>query len=154
MLDWGKYITVADRFQYKARAQDREDLNHTIILSLAQAQLGKDNNGGGQLSDLAMLRIASYECQKYWRQTKKLLTILSLEQPIDDGEGNTTELIETLADDRSIDLEAWLEARTWLLGCPRRLIDIASKRVKGISLDNKDWCYLKRYRQKEQKRLV
>ena len=76
MLDWDKYIVVADRFQHKARRQDKEDLNHTIILSLAQAQLGKDNNGGGQLSDLAMLRIASYECQKYWRQTKRLLTIL------------------------------------------------------------------------------
>ena len=154
MLDWGKYITVADRFQYKARAQDREDLNHTIILSLAQAQLGKDNNGGGQLSDLAMLRIASYECQKYWRQTKRLLTILSLEQPIDDGEGNTTELIETLADDRSIDLEAWLEARTWLLGCPRRLIDIANKRVKGISLTNAEMKYLCKWRKREQKSLV
>ena len=154
MLDWGKYITVADRFQYKARAQDKEDLNHTIILSLAQAQLGKDNNGGGQLSDLAMLRIASYECQKYWQQTKRLLTILSLEQPIDDGEGNTTGLIETLADDRSVDLEAWLEARTWLLGCPRRLIDIASKRVKGIALESKEKMYLQRYRQREQKSLV
>jgi len=154
MLDWGKYIIVANRFQYKARAQDREDLNHTIILSLAQAQLGKDINGGGQLSDLAMLRIASYECQKYWRQTKKLLTILSLNIDIYDGEGNTTELIETLADDRSIDLEAWLEARTWLLGCPRRLIDIASKRVKGIPLTNADMIYLCRFRKKEQKALL
>jgi len=25
-LDWGKYTEVADRFQHKARAQDREDL--------------------------------------------------------------------------------------------------------------------------------
>ena len=32
MLDYGKYITVADRYQRKARYQDREDLNHTIIL--------------------------------------------------------------------------------------------------------------------------
>ena len=82
MLDWGKYITVADRFQYKARAQDREDLNHTIILSLAQAQLAKDNNGGGQLSDVAMLRIASYECQKSWRAINRQLTILSLNTDI------------------------------------------------------------------------
>jgi len=42
MLDYGKYITVADRFQRKAKWQDREDLNHTIILSLAQAQLRLD----------------------------------------------------------------------------------------------------------------
>ena len=31
MLDWGKYIKVAKRFEHKAKAQDREDLRHTII---------------------------------------------------------------------------------------------------------------------------
>ena len=154
MLDYGKYITVADRYQRKAKREDREDLNHTIILSLAQAQLRMDNNGGGQLSDLAMLRIASYECQKYWRAIKRQLTILSLNTDIYDGDGNTTELIDTVADDKAIDLDAWLDARTWLLGCPRRLVQIASKRLKGIGLTNKEHQYLWRFRQKEQKRLV
>ena len=37
MLDWDKYIAVADGFQHKAKREDRDDLNHTIILSLAQA---------------------------------------------------------------------------------------------------------------------
>ena len=153
MLDYGKYITVAERYQRKAKREDREDLNHTIILSLAQAQLRLDSNGGGQLSDIAMLRIASYECQKYWRAIKRQLTILSLNTDIYDGDGNTTELIDTVADDNAIDLDAWLDARTWLLGCPRRLVQIASKRLKGIALEHKDWCYLSRYRQKEQKNL-
>ena len=107
MLDYGKYITVANRFQRKARYQDREDLNHTIILSLAQAQLAKDNNGGGQLSDVAMLRIASYECQKYWRAIKRQLTTLSLNTELNNGDG--IELIDTVADDKAIDLDAWLE---------------------------------------------
>ena len=153
MLDWSKYITVADKLQHKAKYQDREDLNHTIILSLAQAQIRLDNNGGGLLSDIAMLRIASYECQKYWRQQKRLLTILSLNEPIDDGDGNTTELIDTIADDKAIDLDAWLDDRTFLLGCPMRLIVIAGKRLKGIPLDWKEWGYLQRFRKREQKRL-
>jgi hypothetical protein len=153
MLDWSKYIAVADRFQHKARAQDIEDLNHTIVLSLAQAQTAKDNNGGGQLSDVAMLRVASYECQKYWRQQKRLLTILSLNTEINDGEGNSTELIDTLVSDKAIDLDAWLDARTFLLGCPMRLIVIAGKRLKGIPLDDKDRDYLRRFRQREQKTL-
>jgi hypothetical protein len=152
MLDWSKYIAVADRFQHKAKAQDIEDLNHTIVLSLAQAQTAKDNNGGGQLSDVAMLRLASYECQKYWRQQKRLLTILSLNTELNDGDG--IELIDTVADDKAIDLDAWLDARTWLLGCPKRLIVIASKRLKGKALDNKDRCYLKRFYKKEQKPLI
>ncbi len=151
MLDWGKYSTVADRYQRKAKYEDREDLNHTIILSLAQAQLAKDNNGGGQLSDVAMLRVASYECQKYWRAIKRQLTILSLNTDIYDGDGNTTELIDTVADDKAIDLDAWIDARTWLLGCPRRLVQIASKKVKGIALTQYERLYLYRYRQREQK---
>ena len=151
MLDWSKYIAVADRFQHKAKAQDIEDLNHTIILSLAQAQTAKDNNGGGQLSDVAMLRVASYECQKYWRHQKRLLTILSLNTELNDGDG--IELIDTLSDDKAIDLDAWLDARTFLLGCPMRLIVIAGKRLKGIPLDDKDRDYLRRFRQREQKGL-
>jgi hypothetical protein len=152
MLDWGEYITVADRYQYKAKIEDRGDLSHTIISSLADAQLKLDNNGGGQLSDMAMLRIASYECQKYWRQIKRQLTILSLNTELNDGDD--IELIETVADDRAIDLDAWLDARTWLLGFPKRLVVIAGKRLKGITLDNKDKCYLQRFRRKEQKSLV
>jgi len=154
MLDYGKYITVADRFQRKAKYQDREDLNHTIILSLAKAQLAKDNNGGGQLSDIGMLRIASYECQKYWRQMKRQFTILSLNHDISDGDGNTTELIDTVADDKAIDLDAWIDARTWLLGCPGRLVQIASKRFKGITLNKTDRQYLWRYHKREQKNLI
>jgi len=130
MLDWDKYIAVADRFQHKAKTQDTEDLNHTIVLSLAQAQIGLDNNGGGQLSDVAMLRVASYECQKYWRTIKRQLTILSLNTELNDGDG--IELIDTVADDKAIDLDAWLDARTWLLGCPKRLVVIAGKRLKVI----------------------
>ena len=154
MLDYGKYITVADRYQRKAKYQDREDLNHTIILSLAQAQLAKDNNGGGQLSDVAMLRLASYECQKYWRAIKRQLTILSLDTDIYDGDGNTTELMDTVADDKAIDLDAWIDARTWLLGCPRRLVVIASKRLKGLLLEPKEKMYLQRFRQREQRRFI
>jgi hypothetical protein len=151
MLDWGKYIAVADRFQHKARAQDAEDLNHTIVLSLADAQRAKDNNGGGQLSEVAMLRVASYECQKYWRQQKRLLTILSLNTELNDGDG--IELIDTVADDKAIDLDAWIDARTWLLGCPKRLVVIAGKRLKGIPLTNKEHQYLWRFRQSGQKGL-
>jgi hypothetical protein len=149
MLDWGKYITVADKLQHKAKYQDREDLNHTIILSLAQAQLRLDNDGGGELSDIAILRIGSYECQRYWRQQKRLLTILSLNEPIDDGDGNTTELIDTIADDKAIDLDAWLDDKTFILGCPMRLIHIAHKKRNGIPLSWNEHKYWERTVAKE-----
>jgi len=154
MLDWSKYINVADRYQHKARAQDRADLKHNIIVSLADSQLKLDSNGGGQLSDMAMLRIASCRVADYWRSEYRNGRIISLNTVIDDGEGNTTELIDTLADDKAIDLADWLDAKTFLLGCPKRLIEVAHKRVNGIPLEHKDREYLRRFRQKEQKALV
>ena len=152
MLDWGKYITIADRYQHKAKYQDREDLNHTIILSLAQAQNRLDNNGGGQLSDIAMLRIASCRVADYWRQEYRHNRITSLNTVIDDGDGNTTELIDTIADDKAIDLADWLDAKTWLLGCPKRLVVIAGKRHNRIPLNRKEQTYLNHYQARELKK--
>ncbi len=152
MLDWSKYITVADRFQRKAKAQDREDLNHTIILSLADAQLRLDNNGGGQVSDVAMLRIASYECKKYWRSEYQNGRIISLNTIIEDGDGSQIELIDTLADDKAIDLEAWLNDATWLLGYPKRLVEVVGKRLKGIPLNRKEKTYFYHYQARQFKK--
>jgi len=153
MLDWSKYIAIAGKFQHKAKAQDRGDLNHNIIISLANVQIRLDNNGGGQLSELAMLRIASYECKKYWRSEYRNGRVISLNTIIEDDDGNQMELIDTLADDRAIDLEAWLDRSLWQLGFPDRLVKIVHKIAYGIPLTNKDRQYLWRFRQKEQKML-
>ena len=154
MLDWGKYITVADRYQYKAKAQDRGDLNHNIIISLADTQTRLDSNGGGQLSELAMLRIASCRVADYWRSEYRNGRVVSLNQVVYEADdGNQIELIDTLADDKAIDLEAWLDRSVWELGFPKRLVEIVRKRLYGIPLDNQDKYYLWRFRQKEQKRL-
>jgi len=154
MLDWDKYIAIADRFQHKAKWQDGEDLNHTILLSLAQAQIRLDSNGGGQLSDVAMLRIASCRVADYWRSEYRNGRVISLNTVIEDGDGNTTELIDTIADDKAIDLADWLDARTWLLGCPKRLVVIAGKRHNGIPLTKYEQLYLCRFWKRQQKRLL
>ena len=153
MLDWSKYTATANRYQCKAKAQDKEDLNHTIVLSLADAQTRLDNDGGGQLSDIAMLRIASCRAADYWRSEYRNSRVASLNQVYDDGDGNTTELMDTVAEDKAIELGAWLDARTWLLGCPKRLIVIAGKRYKGEKLTPTDSRYLYKFRQKYQKPL-
>lgn len=146
MLDWEKYIGIADKFQHKARYQDREDLKADIILRLAEVA---SNNGHKPFTEGAMLRVASYVAMEYWHQQKRLLTTTSLNEEIDDGEGNTIEFWQTLADDKAIDLDAWIDAKTWLAGVPERLIKIAYKKVSGKPLNEKERQYLCRYRQKE-----
>jgi len=146
MLDWEKYTEIANKFQHKAIYQDREDLRQDIVLRLAEVA---SNNGHKPFTEGAMVRVASYVAMEYWHNLKRQPSIGSLNEEIDDGEGNSIELYQTIADDKAIDLEAWLDAKTWLAGCPQRLVIIAAKKVNGKPLSNADMIYLSRWRQKE-----
>jgi len=170
------YYKVASRFNHKAKAEDTEDLLHDIMLTLA---LAERNNGHKPFTEAAMYRIASRAVADYWRAQYKLnngltccncskaqrrkckeewlygdcpkaIRIESLDKPIIDGEGNTTELGELIADDKAIDLDAWVSDSTWEIGYPKRLVAIAYKLKAGIPLDNRDRSYLKRVRKNEQ----
>ena len=153
MLDWSKYIAIAEKFQHKAKRQDRGDLNHNIIVSFANAQIRLDNNGGGQLSELAMLRIASCRVADYWRSEYRNGRVISLNQVIyEDEDGNQIELIDTLADDKAIGLEAWLDRTTWELGYPKRLAEIVRKRLYGIPLNGNEQRYWHRYKARDLKK--
>jgi DNA-directed RNA polymerase specialized sigma24 family protein len=181
--DWEKYIEIARRFEHKANYQDREDLRHSIILALAQQVERYRHNGDKPLTEFGMLRIASHTVADYYRdlrlptgyrpcgrcpktqrskcakyelydQCRKGVEVVSLNSHIEDGEGNSIELIDTIADDNAIDLDAWLDAKVWLLGCPRRLIEIAHKIVNGEALNHGEICYLSRFREKSQLKLL
>ena len=138
-LDWQKYIEVADKFQHKAKAEDREDLRQDIILRLAELA---SNNGYKPLTEGAMVRVASYTVMAYWRDLMRKPTMLSLNSELEDGDGDTVELWQTLADDKAIDLETWQDAKRWLLGCPKRLVKIAYKRYVGQALNRNERQYL------------
>jgi len=177
--NWLLYYKVGSQFSHKAQAQDREDLLHDIIVNLADVAR---NNGHKPITELAMYRIASITVVHYWRAQYKLTNGLDcgscskkqrkecrkhwlyadcpkaikleyLSKPITDDHGNITELGELIADDKGIDLDDWLDAKTFLTGCPQRLIGIGLKIRQGQTLDNSELIYLCRYRQKTQKRL-
>ena len=184
---WRDWLEVARRFEHKARAQDRLDLRHTIILAFADQQARNERLGKPDLSFYGMLRIASHCVADYWREINKatirvcvlnglprtadhkcsfvgkpskcsqcpflaVRPIESLNTELEDIDGNTVELIDTLADD-SVDIEAWLERSTWELGYPKRLVEIGNKLDNGKALSGYERLYLCRYRHKHQKRL-
>ncbi len=153
MLDWQKYIEIADKFQHKAKPQDREDLRQNIILRLAEVEI-KYNGNGNSLTEGGMVRIAGYTVLAYWRDMMRLPPITSLNGIVDDGEGNETELCQMLADDKAIDVEAWLDAKLWLYRAPPRLVKIAYKKVSGLPLAARERDYLYQQRKKCQKRLA
>ncbi len=96
------------------------------------------------------------KCKEHflYGECPKAVKVESLSKPITDAEGNVTELGETITDDRAIDLGAWLDARTFLLSFPSRLVLIAHKRLEGIPRDENDQKCLEGFRRREQKRLL
>ena len=177
--EWLAYYNVASRFTDRVKPQDKEDILHTIIMTLADVER---NNGHKPFTEAMMYRIASRIVTDYWRtyykisnglncgscskaqrrkckeddlysQCPKAIKLESLNKPIIDSEGHTTELGELIADDKALDLDAWVDAKTFLLGFPQRLLEIAHKLTKGIALTWSDYKYLQRFRQREQIRL-
>ena len=150
--DWKLYYKIAGYFVHKVKYQDREDFLHDVMLEMAKVKL-KYQAKGKPLTEAGLMRVASYELKQYWLDLlKNRLIIMSLNTEIDDGEGNITELSELIADDKAIDLDAWLDAKIFRLGFPQRLVSIALKRSSGKRLAHKEQVYLNRCRQKELKR--
>jgi len=80
----------------------------------------------------------------------KAITLESINQPITDSEGNITELAELIADDKALDLDEWLDAKTFLIGAPIRLKAVAMKRVNGEALTGAERFYLAKLRKRQQ----
>ena len=131
-------------------AQDRGDIRHNIIIELSKARA----RDGKPIPIKRSYRIASLVVALYWRQETRKPLMISLDTEIANGDGDTIKLMDTIADDKAIDLSAWLDARTWLLGCPIRLVQIARKINDGDTLGKTDRQYLWRYRKREQKTLL
>ena len=87
-------------------------------------------------------------------QCRKAVQVFSLYAEVGtNGDGEPTELREILADDNALDLDKWTDDRTWLAGFPRRLVQIAHKRVNEEALNESDRRYFnhQRKRLKQQK---
>jgi len=90
---------------------------------------------------------AYYDC-------RRAVTLESINKPIIDGEGNITELGELIADDKALDLEEWVDAKTFLIGAPIRLKQIARKLRKGDTLNHPERDYLYKLRKKQQYAII
>jgi hypothetical protein len=176
------YYKVALRFAHKALLDDREDLLHDIIIGLAKTGQMLAARGQ-QFTEIARIRIAEHikdhywyrhysyhdgldcqhcskaqraKCRENWAYSDchRAITLESINQPVTDGEGNITELAELIADDKAIDLAEWLDAKTFLIGAPIRLKQIARKLRKGDTLSHPERDYLYKLRKKRQYAII
>ncbi|MBE0415296.1 MAG: hypothetical protein IBX36_01980 [Dehalococcoidia bacterium] len=164
------------------RLDDREDWLHDTMLEMAKVKAkyeltGKPLTEAG-LMRVASYQVTEYwtrlrrlttwldcgNCSKEQRRKcreellysdcPKFRQLVSLNATVDspDGDGEPSELIEFIADDRAIDLDAWVDARRILRGLPRWLVQIGYKRYAGIPLDEPERRYFNRQRQVELKK--
>jgi DNA-directed RNA polymerase specialized sigma24 family protein len=173
------YYKIASRFAHKAKVDDQQDLLHDIILTLARAER---NNGHKPFTDAVMYRIASRAQADYWYKHYKLtmgldcghcsskqrrkckerwlygecpkaIKLESLNKPVIDSEGNTTELGELIADDNA-DLTPRLEAKLILESYPTRFVQLAYKKYAGYQLTDTERKDYWKEQKKAQKTLV
>jgi len=167
---------------YKVRVEDRQDFLHDLMIEMAKVKASYEAKGK-PLTEAGLMRVASYELSDYWVKQRRLTTWLdcgncSKEQrrkcreellysdcpkyhqlvslnTVIDGDGEPSEIIDFLADDNAIDIVARLDARRYLQGFPRRIVQIAYKKYSGYPLDAKEQNHLDYWRKKnDQKRLV
>jgi hypothetical protein len=179
--EWLEFYKVAYAYSKKVEYGERADLCHDLILALAK-QRRKDGKPLPELRAyrIASLQVALYwrklkrrqqrvcvysgnpvECVPkgcknragnpcVWRAYRPLM---SLDSQIMDADGYGTALGNTVADERELDLPAWLDLKTFLLGCPMRLVEIAYKKDRHRPLTSKDRNYLWHWRKRYQKNL-
>jgi len=174
------YYKVALPFARSVPTQDSEDLLHTIIMTLTDVER---NNGLKPFTEAAMYRTAEHVKDHYWYDLRKrtsgldcghcsktqrrkckedwsynrcpkAIKLESLNKPVIDSEGNMTEFGELIADDKAVDLDDWLDARTFLIGAPQRLKGIARAIRNGESLTGAERKYLSKLRKRKQKSLI
>jgi hypothetical protein len=148
--DWALFYKVARYFIHKVKFEDRQDFLHDLMLEMAKVK-AKYKAKGKPLTEAGLMRVASYEVTEYWHiLMRHRPTMLSLNSKADgdgsDENGEPSEIMEFLADDKAIDLVARLDARRCLQGMPRRLVQIGYKLYAGYKLDRQEQNYLKHYR--------
>lgn len=173
--EWLEWLEVAKRYEVKVPTGERLDIRHTILLRLATVRQKTDQ----PIPLYRAYRIASYSIADYYRQEgrlntgldckhcstaqrrqcrkhnlysecPKLIKLVSLDDQWVGSDGQVHSLLDTVADDQALDLDDWVDCKTWLEGCPTRLVEIALKVTEGKPLNAKDRKYLSRYRKKTQ----
>lgn len=178
---WLSYYKVARLYESKIPAQDRDDFRHDVMIELERATK-RDGKPLPDLRAyrIASLMVALYfrnlnryatrvcifsgcpvepHCRACKNKTEGKRCAWLAVRPVDrldgqiiDSEGYRVRLLDTVADDKAIDLVAKLDAHDWLLGCKLPLIQIANKLNAGIELNRKEANYLYHFRNRDLKK--
>jgi hypothetical protein len=154
---WREWAKIASNFIWTLDDYwDREDLLHNIIVRCAEVaevyrQRGIPFNKGAAIKVAEYTRLRFYRDKKRW---KRVFSV-SLNSTIQDEDGYETELIQTILDEKGIDLDAWLDFKTYYQSRPKSERRAIRKMVRENwrNLSGYDWKLIKTFR-KESEEMV
>ncbi len=123
---------------------DKEDFVSDVLVEMME----RARRDSGGLTSEEMWRAARCVRSRYWRIYRKASRTSSLNEVIP---GTTLELIETIADDKALDPDALLDAKSRLAQLPPGIIALGKKLERGDPLTANQRLYLSRFRKGETK---
>ena len=147
---WYEWAKIASNFIWTLDSQwDREDLMHNIIVRCAEVaevyrQRGIPFNRGAVIKTAEYTRLHFYHQQKRWRRVYSV----SLNSMVTDFDGEETEMIQTILDEKGIDLDAWLDFKHYYQSRPKKERRAIRKLIKENwrNLSGYDWKLIRRFR--------
>jgi len=147
---WCEWAKIARNFIWTLDDhQDRGDLMHNIIVRLAEVaeiyrQRGMPFNKGACIKVAEYTRLRFYHQQKRWKRVYSV----SLNSMVRDFNGNETEMIQTILDEKGINPETWLDFKNYYQSRPQRERRAMRKLITEgwYDLSGYDWKLIKRFR--------
>jgi len=148
---WHEWAKIASNFIWTLNdRQDREDLMHNIIVRLADVaevyrQRGIPFNKGACIKVAEYTRLRFYHQKKRWKRVYSV----SLNSMVRDSDGNETEMIQTILDEKGINQETWLDFKNYYQSRPQGEKRAMRKLITEgwCDLSGYDWKLIKRFRE-------
>ena len=143
-LDWERCRRVAKTVCYEAGInwEDKEDFTQDVLAEMME----RARRDSGGLTSEEMWRAARCVRSRYWRTYKKARRNSSLNEFVPDTK---IEFIETIADDKALDPDALLDAKSRLKQLPPSIVALGKKLERGDPLTANQRLYLSRFRKGE-----
>ena len=147
---WREWAKIASNFIWQLDDQwDREDLMHNIIVRVAEVA-EEYRRQGKTLSKWGAIKVAEYTRLRFYHQKKrwKRVSSINLNSTIKDEDGNETELIQIILDEKGINLDAWLDFKNYYQSRPKKERRAIRKLIRENwrNLSGYDWKLIKRFR--------
>jgi len=155
---WRQWAQIARNFSYHLDDHwDREDLMHNIIVRLTEVA-EEYHRQGKPLTKGGCIRVAQYTRLRFYHQKKrwKRVSSISLNSMVQDEDGNETEMIQTIAAKKGIDLDTWLDAQSHYQSSPQKVKRAIRKLVNDDwrSLSGYDWKLIRRFREEAKQKVA